>query len=94
MELYIIALAYIILISIVASALAISDKRRAQKNKWRIPESALMLAGLFGGALAEYLTMKKIHHKTKHAKFMVGLPLEIFLHIIIIGLIIYKVALN
>ncbi len=94
MELYIIALAYIILISIVASSLAISDKRRAQKNKWRIPESTLMLAGLFGGALAEYLTMKKIHHKTKHAKFMVGLPLEIFLHIIIIGLIIYKVALN
>lgn len=92
MELYFVALAYFILISITASCLAKADKRRAVKGKWRIPENTLILVGLFGGAFAEYLTMKKIHHKTKHVKFMVGLPLEIFLHLIIIGLIIYKVA--
>lgn len=92
MTVLLVILVYLILINIIASIMAISDKKKAQKGKWRIPESSLMLIGLFGGAFGEYITMKKIHHKTKHAKFMIGLPLEIFVHIIIIALIIYKVA--
>ena len=94
MKVLIAVLIYIILISIIASALTVIDKGRAKKGKWRIPETTLMLAGLFGGAFAEYFTMKRIHHKTRHSKFMIGLPLEIFLHIIIIGLIIYKATQN
>ena len=88
----IIALIYFIVINIIASLLAVVDKRKAVKDKWRIPESTLLLAGLLGGACGEYLTMKRIHHKTRHAKFMIGLPLEFTLHIIIIVLIIAKVA--
>ncbi|MDE6767175.1 MAG: DUF1294 domain-containing protein, partial [Eubacterium sp.] len=72
--------------------LAYSDKRKAVKGKWRIPENTLLLIGLIGGAAGEYVMMKKIHHKTQHAKFMIGLPLEFTLHIIIIALIIAKVA--
>lgn len=83
-----------ILINIAAAAAAIADKRKAIKGRRRISEKALMLLGLFGGALGEYITMLKIRHKTKHKKFMIGLPLEIFLHMILIILIIYKVALN
>lgn len=51
-----------------------------------------MLLGLFGGALAEYITMKKIHHKTRHKKFMVGLPIEIFFHLTLLIIIIIKTA--
>ena len=51
----------------------------AVKGKWRVPEATLMLVGLFGGATAMLVTMKVIRHKTKHMKFMVGLPLEIAL---------------
>ncbi|MCM1114756.1 MAG: DUF1294 domain-containing protein [Clostridium sp.] len=89
-----IIIGYAVIINILAALLAIIDKRRAIKNKWRISEAVLMLIGLLGGAVGEYLTMKAIHHKTKHAKFMIGLPLEIFLQIVIIILIIYKVAFN
>ncbi len=86
------SLAYFSVINIISSLLAVTDKRRAVRNKWRIPENTLLLMGLLGGALGEYLTMKQIHHKTRRAKFMIGLPLEITLHIVIIVLIIAKVA--
>lgn len=88
----IIAVIYYILINIISAGLAYSDKRRAVKGKWRIPENTLMLIGFLGGAAGEYIMMKKIHHKTQHAKFMIGLPLEFTLHLIIIALIIAKVA--
>lgn len=85
-----IAISYILAINIAASLLAFIDKKKAIKGKWRIPESTLMLIGLLGGACGEYLTMKKIHHKTQHKKFMIGLPLEFLLHLVIIALTISK----
>ena len=88
----IILLLYLSLISIVASILAVSDKRKAIKGKRRIPERTLMTVGFLGGATAELITMKLIRHKTKHKKFMIGLPAEILLHIIIITLMVLKVA--
>ena len=76
--------AYIIIISIIAVSLTIKDKKAAQNNKWRIPESTLMTVGLLGGATAMLITAKIIRHKTKHLKFMIGLPVQIALHIIIL----------
>ena len=34
-----------------------------------------------GGATGMYVTMQLIRHKTKHKKFMIGLPIFIVLHI-------------
>ena len=45
-----------------------------------------MLLGLFGAALPMYVVMKKIRHKTKHKKFMLGLPAEMILHIILVAI--------
>lgn len=87
-----IAAAYFIVINIISAVLAAVDKRKAVKEKWRISENTLMLLGLIGGALGEFITMKRIHHKTHHKKFMIGLPLEFLFHIVIIVLIISKVA--
>lgn len=71
-------LAYFFIISLVASFLSLYDKV-ASKNykKARISENTLLALGLMGGALAMYLTMKLVRHKTRHKKFMVGLPLII-----------------
>lgn len=80
---------YVVLIGIVAVAITIGDKTAAKKGKWRVPEATLMLIGLFGGALPMFITMKTIRHKTKHMKFMIGLPLEIALHTAIVCLLIY-----
>ncbi len=63
--------------------LTIHDKQRAKQHERRIPERTLMLIGLAGGALAMYLTMRAIRHKTLHRKFMWGLPAEIALQAIL-----------
>lgn len=73
------------LISIVASAVTIIDKLRAVRHEWRIPENTLLLIAALGGSPAMLLTMLMIRHKTKHGKFMVGLPI-ILLFQVIIGL--------
>lgn len=80
---------YLIFINILAALLTAVDKRRAVKGKYRISENCLMTVALFGGAAAEYITMIIIRHKTQHKKFMIGLPLIIFLHIAVIILVSY-----
>ena len=72
------------IISAVSVILTIYDKIAAKTSGRRIAEKTLMLLGLIGGAGAMLITMLIIHHKTRHAKFMAGLPLEIALHIAII----------
>ena len=60
------------------------DKRRAKKDKWRIPESALMCMALFMGAPGALLGMRHYHHKTKHAKFTIGVPLCLVFNIAVL----------
>ena len=80
---------FLILMGFVAVIITVADKSAAKRNKWRVPEATLMLIGLFGGALPMYVTMRTIRHKTKHKKFMIGLPLEIALHAALFCLIVY-----
>ena len=78
---------YVFVISLIAVVITIVDKKlskKKRKKKKRIPEMTLMLIGLFGGALPMYITMRAIRHKTRHKKFMIGLPLEIALHVILL----------
>ena len=51
------------------------DKRRAVTHRRRIPEADLLLLGLLGGAAGGILGMHACHHKTRHRKFALGLPL-------------------
>ncbi len=77
-------LAYLFLTSIVAVTLTAADKHAARSGKRRIPEDLLLTVGFLGGALAEYITMRLIRHKTKHKRFMIGLPCTIVFHITLI----------
>ena len=78
-------LIYFAVISLVTSIMTFYDKKAAKKwTKHRVPEKFLFLFAILGGALAEYLTMLKIRHKTKHKRFMIGLPIIILLQIVAI----------
>lgn len=59
------------LISVIAFVLYFVDKKKAQKNKWRIKEATLLGFGFFGGAIGALLGMKIFRHKTKHWYFWV-----------------------
>lgn len=47
------------------------DKRKAVREKMRIPERALLSMGLFGGALGALVGMFLFSHKTKHIYFWI-----------------------
>lgn len=77
------------LISVVSVMLTVYDKVASMAKKWRIPEKMLMMFAFCGGATAMYVTMQLIRHKTKHKKFMIGLPCFIIIHIALIVVIFF-----
>ena len=80
---------YIIIINIIGMILTCYDKIASKKfRRNRIREKVLLLIGALGGAISMYITMKLIRHKTRHKKFMTGLPIILILQIVFL---IYKV---
>ena len=77
---------YLIVISLISVILCIYDKKISKKNRveLRIPEKTLLLLSALGGSLAMYVCMRIVRHKTKHARFMVGIPLIFILQIILL----------
>ena len=89
----IILIAYLAIISLVSIIVCFYDKKISKKNRveLRIPEKTLLLLSALGGSVAMFITMLLIRHKTKHVKFMLGIPaimilqaaLSIFCYILI-----------
>lgn len=89
MKYLILVLLYAVIINFISSVLTVSDKKRSIKGHFRISEKTLFVSAFLGGALGEYITMRKIHHKTLHKRFMIGLPLIIIVHLaLIIGILV------
>ena len=76
--------AYLLALNIAAIAAFGVDKRRAIRHERRIPERTLLIISALGGSIAMLLTMKKIRHKTSKTKFMIGIPVIIFLQAAVI----------
>jgi hypothetical protein len=91
---FLLAAIYYGAISLIAIVTTAIDKHRAKKNKWRVPEARLLLLGALGGALAEWITMKLIRHKTTRKKFMVTLPIFAILHLMLVGILFYLLWSN
>ena len=72
--------AYISVISVVSVVVCCYDKVAAKRwTKHRTRESTLLLLSAIGGSVAMLITMLIIRHKTKHVKFMLGIPVIILL---------------
>ncbi len=87
-----ILIGYLAVISVISIIVCIYDKWAAKHaTKHRTREFTLLLLSALGGSVAMFITMQLIRHKTKHAKFMVGIPvifvLQVALAIFIIKLI-------
>ena len=62
---------YILFINLISFIIYYIDKKRAIKNKYRIPEKVLIILCIIGGSLGCTLGMNIFHHKTKHLKFII-----------------------
>ena len=65
---------YIAVINIIGILAMGIDKEKARKEAWRIPEKVLFLIAILGGSFGCWFGMYGFHHKTKHMKFVIGIP--------------------
>lgn len=84
-------LAYILIISLISVVVCIYDKKVSKKNRveLRTPEKSLLLLSAIGGSVAMFITMLLIRHKTKHFKFMVGIPVIMVIQTVAVCLLFY-----
>ena len=75
---------YVAAVNVVAFVVYGVDKYKAQKAKWRIRESALLLLAAIGGSAGAWLGMKIWHHKTRHAKFRYGVPAILLIQLTVV----------
>lgn len=59
-----------------------ADKRRARREKWRVPEKWFFLLALLGGSPGAILGMYAFRHKTRHWYFKWGLPAILLLQLL------------
>ncbi len=79
-----IILVYLLIINIIAFVITAYDKYSAIKNRWRVRESTLLIISALGGSIGMYVTMQFIRHKTRHLKFMLGIPVILIIQVILV----------
>ena len=77
-------LLYLLMINFIGFFMMWSDKRKAKKGKWRIPEQTLFIVTALGGGIGTIAGMYTFRHKTKKLKFTIGLPAIVILEIILV----------
>ena len=73
---------YLIGINLLTFLLYGIDKWKAQHKKWRIPEDILLFLPIIGGSLGALLAMAIFHHKTRHRRFLIVVPLVLVAQVI------------
>ncbi|TCP32113.1 uncharacterized membrane protein YsdA (DUF1294 family) [Scopulibacillus darangshiensis] len=81
---------YMIVINLYGYAIMASDKRKARRHEWRVPEAKLWAVAAIGGAFGSYLGMRTFRHKTKHALFKMGMPLVCLIYVVILAALFTK----
>lgn len=81
---------YFIIVNAFGFIMSAVDKSAARKHKWRVPEKNLFAVSLLGGAVGTLMSMLIFRHKTKHKRFMIGIPLIISAQIFLFAFLILK----
>lgn len=79
-----IIIGYILIINLTGFLSMYIDKKKAQKNAWRIKEGTLLIIAMLGGSIGSIIGMYKFRHKTKKLKFTVGIPTILITEIVLI----------
>ena len=75
---------YLIIINAAGLLLMLADKRKAKEGAWRIPEATLIGTALLGGSIGILAGMYLVRHKTRHLTFTLGIPLILFVQLILV----------
>ena len=78
---------YFLLVNLLGFYAMYTDKLRAKKRAFRIPEATLFAIAIIGGTIGCILGMYTFRHKTKHWHFVYGMPILLVLQIVSILLL-------
>ena len=81
---------YLVIININTFFLYGIDKWKAQRSRWRVPESVLLGMAAIGGSVGAWLGMQVWRHKTQHAKFRFGVPIILIVQVALLVWILYR----
>ena len=76
---------YLIAVNVAAWIMYGLDKWKARSGKWRISERTLLIVALIGGSVGALTGMLMFRHKTKKPKFVVGIPVMLVVHCVIVA---------
>ena len=65
---------YLIAINIITFIVYGVDKIKAKNHWWRISEATLLILAIIGGSIGALLGINLLRHKTRHLKFIIGVP--------------------
>ena len=78
-------LAFFLILNAITCILYGIDKWKAIHGAWRIREATLLTWTALGGSLVAFLGMHLFHHKTRHKKFRLLVPLFMVIHLSLIA---------
>lgn len=81
-------LIYLFIMNAAGFLVMTADKLFAKANAWRVPERTLLGVAAMGGSIGVCLAMYIVRHKTKHMKFVIGVPLILTVQI---GFVLYLI---
>ncbi len=74
---------YIFIINLTGFFVMFDDKQKAEKHKFRTPEAALFFVAAILGSPGILSGMYTFRHKTRHLKFVIGIPLILLVQLYI-----------
>ena len=75
---------YLAAVNLIGLALMGIDKRKAKKRAFRIPEATLFIVAIIGGSVGSIAGMYLFRHKTRHRRFVLGMPLILLAQIALV----------
>lgn len=82
-------LVYYPVVSVVTFFTYLKDKRSAQQDRWRTPESSLHFLALIGGWPGAALAQSFLRHKSRKQSFRTIYWLTVIIHCAVVGWILY-----
>ena len=77
-------LIYLLIMNAAGFLVMTADKLFAKSGDFRVSENKLLGIAAIGGSIGVWLAMYTVRHKTKHAKFVIGVPLILALQIALV----------
>lgn len=81
MNVIFVLIVYVIFVNLLGFYAMYSDKMRAKKRAFRIPEATLFSIAIIGGSIGSIAGMYTFRHKTRHWTFVYGMPLILILQL-------------